>query len=175
MSPLSPYPPLQESTQQEMKGSLGDERVYTQRCWKAKMEIPVRIARCAIRKRLGHYWWAFLMLAGTVLFLPGCEQKTINHILADPQRYANHEVEVVGKVARSYSVLGHGAYQVDDGTGILWVVSKTGVPREGARVGVKGTIRLQGQCAEYQRGLTPPFNEILHARRAALPLSLTQH
>jgi hypothetical protein len=81
------------------------------------------------------------MLAGTVLFLPGCEQKTINHILADPQRYANHEVEVVGKVVRSYSVLGHGAYEVDDGTGILWVVSKTGVPREGARVGVKGTIR----------------------------------
>jgi hypothetical protein len=94
-----------------------------------------------MRKRLGHYCWAFLVLAGTVLFLPGCEQKTINHILADPQRYANHEVEVVGKVVRSYSVLGHGAYEVDDGTGTLWVVSKTGVPREGVRVGVKGTIR----------------------------------
>jgi len=94
-----------------------------------------------MRKRLGHYWWAFLVLAGMVLFLPGCEQKTINHILADPQHYANHEVGVVGKVVRSYSVLGHGAYEVDDGTGTLWVVSKTGVPREGARVGVKGTIR----------------------------------
>jgi hypothetical protein len=94
-----------------------------------------------MRKRLGHYWWGFLVLAGTVLFLPGCEQKTINHILADPQRYANHEVGVVGKVGRSYSVLGHGAYEVDDGTGTLWVISKAGVPREGARVGVKGTIR----------------------------------
>jgi hypothetical protein len=76
-----------------------------------------------------------------VLFLPGCEQKTINHILADPHRYANLEVGVAGKVVRSYSVLGRGAYEVDDGTGTLWVVSSAGVPREGARVGVKGTIR----------------------------------
>jgi hypothetical protein len=92
-----------------------------------------------MRKRLGHYCWVFLVL--TVLFLPGCEQKTISHILVDPHRYANQEVGVVGKVVRSYSVLGHGAYEVDDGTGTLWVISSTGVPREGARVGVKGTIR----------------------------------
>ena len=39
-----------------------------------------------MRNRLGHYWWAFLVLA--VLFLPSCEQRTISHILADPHRYA---------------------------------------------------------------------------------------
>ena len=94
-----------------------------------------------MRKRLGHYWWAFLVLAGAGLFLPGCEQKPIHHILAAPHRYATQEVGVAGKVVRSYSVLGHGAYEVDDGTGTLWVVSSSGVPREGARVGVKGTIR----------------------------------
>jgi hypothetical protein len=94
-----------------------------------------------MRKRFGHYWWALLVLAGGVLFLLGCEQKTINQILVDPHRYANQEVGVVGKVVRSYSVLGRGAYEVDDGTGTLWVISKTGVPREGARVEVKGTIR----------------------------------
>jgi len=76
-----------------------------------------------------------------VLFLPGCEQKSIKHILADPHRYSTQEVGIVGKVVRSYSVLSHGAYEVDDGTGTLWVISKAGVPREGARVGVKGTIR----------------------------------
>ena len=92
-----------------------------------------------MRKQPGHHWWAFLGLV--VLFLPGCEQKTINHILVDPHRYAYQEVAVAGKVVRSYSVLGHGAYEVDDGTGTLWVISTTGVPREGARVGVKGTIR----------------------------------
>jgi hypothetical protein len=95
-----------------------------------------------MRNRLAQYCWACMILAGMVLLLPGCEQKTIKHILADPHRYANHEVGVVGKVVRSYSVLGHGAYEVDDGTGTLWVVAKSGVPREGARVGVKGTIRV---------------------------------
>ena len=96
----------------------------------------------AMRKRLGQNWWSFLVLAGIVLFMPGCEQKTIKHILADPQRYANHEVAVAGKVVRSYSLLNHGAYEVDDGTGTLWVIAKTGVPHEGARVGVKGTVRV---------------------------------
>ena len=71
----------------------------------------------------------------------GCEQKTINEIKADPARYANREVSVVGTVTRSVSVLGRGAYEIDDGTGKLWVVSQSGVPREGARVGVKGKIR----------------------------------
>src|ERR1035441_4013417 len=93
----------------------------------------------AMRKRLGNCCWAFLVLV--ILFLPSCEQKTISHILADPHRYANQEVGVVGKVVRSYSVQGHGAYEVDDGTGALWVISNNGVPREGTRVGVKGTIR----------------------------------
>jgi len=92
-----------------------------------------------VRKGFGHCGWALLVLA--VLFLPGCEQKTIKHIMVDPHRYANQEVGVAGKVLRSYSVLGHGAYEVDDGTGTLWVVSNHGVPQEGARVGVKGTIR----------------------------------
>ena len=81
-----------------------------------------------------------MVLAGMVLFLPGCQQKKINQILRDPHRYANQEVAVVGRVVRSYSVMGHGGYEVDDGTGTLWVISKTGVPREGVRVGVKGTI-----------------------------------
>ncbi|SRR6266545_5364487 len=80
-------------------------------------------------------------LALLMLFLAGCEEKRINEIMADPQRYSNREVGVVGKVVQSYSVLGKGAYQVDDGTGKLWVVSDKGVPRKGARVGVKGKIR----------------------------------
>jgi hypothetical protein len=92
-----------------------------------------------MRNRIGLYGWGFLLLA--VLFLPGCEQQTIKHILADPHRYTNVEVAVAGKVNRSFSVLGHGAYEVDDGTGTLWVVSNSGVPREGASVTVKGTIR----------------------------------
>jgi hypothetical protein len=77
--------------------------------------------------------WAFAMAA--------CEQKTINQIKADPGRYANSDVAVVGNVTRSVSVLGRGAYEIDDGTGKLCVVSDKGVPREGAQIAVKGKIR----------------------------------
>jgi hypothetical protein len=82
-----------------------------------------------------------LAAAAVAIFLAACEQKTINQIRAEPSRYVDREVGITGKVTRSYSILGRGAYEVDDGTGKLWVVSDKGVPRTGARVGVKGRIR----------------------------------
>ena len=84
--------------------------------------------------------WA-MMLAAAMFVLVGCEYRTINQIMAEPHRYANHEVGITGNVVRSFSVLGAGAYEVDDGTGKLWVVAKNNVPREGARVGVKGKVQ----------------------------------
>jgi len=92
---------------------------------------PLRYGRCAL------FGLAFLW----VLAMLGCEQKTINEILTDPSRYANKEVTIVGTVTKSYSVLGTGGYEVEDGTGKLFVASNKGVPREGAKIAVKGTIR----------------------------------
>jgi hypothetical protein len=83
----------------------------------------------------------FVAVVLWALAMSGCEQKTVNEIRVDPSRYANREVAVVGTVIRSYSVMGKGAYEVEDGTGKLWVVSEKGVPRDGARVVVRGTIR----------------------------------
>ncbi len=84
-----------------------------------------------------------LGLASLPLLLVACEQRSINEIMANPHRYTRREVGVVGRVVQSYSVLGRGAYQLDDGTGKLWVVSvgDKGVPRKGARVAVRGKIR----------------------------------
>ena len=92
---------------------------------------PGKYRRYAIL--LGFVLWAFAM--------SGCEQKTINQIKAEPSKYANRDVAVAGQVTRSFSVLGRGAYEIDDGTGKLWVVSEKGVPREGSKVVVKGKIR----------------------------------
>ena len=91
-----------------------------------------------------HHYRDYVILGTLVLWalaMAGCEQKAINQIKAEPNRYANHEVAVVGTVTRSYSILGKGAYEIEDGTGKLWVVSDKGVPREGARVIAKGKIR----------------------------------
>src|SRR2546425_9414745 len=74
--------------------------------------------------------------------LVACEQKKISEINADPGRYMNKEVAVVGRVTQSIGALGKGVYQVDDGTGRLWVMTNSrGVPSKGAKVGVKGYVK----------------------------------
>jgi hypothetical protein len=72
------------------------------------------------------------------LFTPSA---SVNRILAEPQRYADDDVWVSGRVTQSASLLGRGAYEIDVGTGTLWVISYTGVPRKDARVRVRGTVR----------------------------------
>jgi hypothetical protein len=83
---------------------------------------------------------AFSLLAGLLLLTACPSQTTISKINADPGRYRNKEVGVVGVVRDSYGVLGNGAYELDDGTGRLWVVTRRGVPSRGAKVGAKGRI-----------------------------------
>ncbi len=83
---------------------------------------------------------ALCVFSVSALALAACAT-TINQILADPSHYRNQDVQVTGTVEDSYSVADRGAYRIGDGTGALWVVSERGVPRRGARVKVKGTIR----------------------------------
>jgi hypothetical protein len=83
---------------------------------------------------------ALLVLAG--LLLTACEKVKIADIKADPGRFRDKEVGIEGRVTGvSFGLLGMGVYQIDDGTGSLWVYSdKGGAPSEGARVGVKGKV-----------------------------------
>lgn len=81
------------------------------------------------------------ILAVGALLSTACAAKTINHVLADPGRYRNHNVAVTGTVVESFSLAARGAYLVDDTTGQLWVVTDRGAPRKGARVKVAGTVR----------------------------------
>ncbi len=84
---------------------------------------------------------ALLLMAGT-LVLAGCPTRTsIEKINRDPGRYAGREVAIGGRVSNSFGLLGSGVYQVEDGTGEIWVFSQRyGVPSNGAKVGVRGTI-----------------------------------
>jgi hypothetical protein len=88
-------------------------------------------------KKLGS---ASLLLAAVFLLTACPSQTTISRINADPGRYRNKEVAIVGNVTDSYGVLGNGAYEIDDGTGRIWVVTRRGVPSRGARVGAKGRV-----------------------------------
>jgi hypothetical protein len=66
---------------------------------------------------------------------------SINKVLSDPSRYRDKEVRISGRVADSYSIVGRGAYRVEDRGASLWVVSERGVPRKGADVTVRGRLR----------------------------------
>jgi hypothetical protein len=84
---------------------------------------------------------ALLILVVGAMSSAACASRTINQVLADPGRYRDRQVKLSGSVVDSYSLVGNGAYQIDDTTGRLWIVSNGGVPRKGARVSVTGTVR----------------------------------
>jgi hypothetical protein len=82
-----------------------------------------------------------LFVLGTaVLLLTGCAATHISNILNDPSRFRDRLVHIDGTVVRSAGVMGNGAYEVEDGTGKIFVISASGVPRTGTRVAVAGTV-----------------------------------
>lgn len=76
------------------------------------------------------------------LALAGCASVTpIGELLDDSGHYDGETVQVEGEVRGGVGALGAGAYQVDDGTGTLTVLSDQATPpRSGARVRVKGVF-----------------------------------
>ena len=94
--------------------------------------------------RITHLICIVAVLIVTVIFA-GCTDRTrISKILNDPDRYANTEVAIAGTISNTYAVnliiVEAGAYQVDDGSGKIWVITKSSVPKKGTKVGVKGTV-----------------------------------
>ena len=88
------------------------------------------------------------LIAAAVLFTAACpDRKSIVEIERDPGKFQNKDVVVAGVVKDSYGLsipgtsIGGGAYQIDDGTGKIWVlVTEGSVPAKGAHVGIKGRV-----------------------------------
>jgi len=76
------------------------------------------------------------------LALTGCPERIkIGDISNDPGRYYDREVTVAGKVVRSWGAAGAGVYEIDDGTGKIYVATeKYGVPSKDTYVGVTGRV-----------------------------------
>lgn len=85
--------------------------------------------------------------------LAGCDENQhvdkLRDITGNPSGYLNKGVTVAGEVTKVYELpLGLAdiaAYRVNDGTGQAWVISRAGAPREGDKVGLKGTVRPEGR------------------------------
>ena len=81
-----------------------------------------------------------VILGGTLLMTACPSQTNISKINSDPGRFRGKEVGIVGRVTDSYGVLGNGAYEIDDGTGRIWVATRRGIPSRGTEIGTKGYI-----------------------------------
>src|SRR5579864_2040385 len=81
---------------------------------------------------------ALLVVAG--LLLAGCPpRETVEKINRDPGMFAGKEISIAGRVTDSFGALGNGVFQIDDGTGGMWVFSKGfGMPGNDAKVAVIG-------------------------------------
>ena len=92
-------------------------------------------------------------LLGTIV-LTGCGSVKIARINADPSQYRNQRVNVTGTVVNSVGILGTGGYQLEDETGKIYVISRSGVPSRGSRVTVKGTVLPGAQVLGQSVGVT---------------------
>jgi hypothetical protein len=82
------------------------------------------------------------LLVISILFLVGCPTRTsIADVNKDPGHYAGREITIAGRASNTFGALGNGVFEIDDGTGRMWVFSQSyGVPSSGSKVAVTGTI-----------------------------------
>jgi hypothetical protein len=84
--------------------------------------------------------WILSAVLLSAAFLSGCATTSISRVLADPHRYRNREVHVEGTVTNVVGALNTGVYQLEDGTGKIFVASGRGIPAKGTRVKVSGNV-----------------------------------
>ena len=84
-----------------------------------------------------------LLLSLTVLLLAGCPRReSIAKVNQDPARFTGKDIAIAGRVTDSFGAIGSGVFQLDDGTGSMWVFSKRfGMPGSGAEVAVIGRVQ----------------------------------
>jgi hypothetical protein len=83
-----------------------------------------------------------LVALAFVIFVAGCSATKISAINNDPAKYMAKDVTIAGQVINSFAIANQGAFEVDDGTGRLWVWSSGfGVPSQGARIVVTGRVQ----------------------------------
>ena len=80
------------------------------------------------------------ILGGALAMIACPNQVTISKINQNPAKYQKKDIALIGTVTDSYGALGTGVYELDDGTGRIWVMTTHGVPSKGARVGVSGQV-----------------------------------
>ena len=90
-----------------------------------------------------------LMILFTVLTsLSGCNMWFSSHtnpfdISQIARKKSGSQVYIAGTVTRTIPLINYGAYQLQDATGTIWVLTNRNLPSVGNQISVKGQIKLQ--------------------------------
>ena len=78
-----------------------------------------------------------------VVLMVGCPNRaSIADINRDPAHYSGKDITVTGQASDAFGGFGNGLFQVDDGTGRIWVLSQNyGLPGNGSKVSVTGQVQ----------------------------------
>jgi hypothetical protein len=92
--------------------------------------------------------WLFGSVLCCTVAYNGCsslhdlENQAVKDVLANPRQFNNREIAVTGVVGNNFAVMGLGYFRLlgDDGSA-LTVLSNQGMPAQGKRVTIHGTLR----------------------------------
>ncbi|WP_052055275.1 hypothetical protein [Myxosarcina sp. GI1] len=91
-------------------------------------------------------WSMVTILLGS---LTGCGTPQVT--TAEISRYKSGKiVYLMGNVTQSAPFIGNGAYQLNDETGSIWVVTKQKLPQTDRELAIKGEIQYQNLPVERQ-------------------------
>jgi len=100
-------------------------------------------------------WAVLAVMALTPIFsFYGCNKEdknttSIRTLLDNPSEYDDKTVTVAGEVEDSAGLLGVGTYEINDGTGSIRILSKSGgVPKSGSKVAVQGEFDSAGTIGD---------------------------
>ena len=96
-----------------------------------------------------------LLFVLAALLFSGCiGQEKISTILQNPEKYEGKIVTIKGKVTEVLSIplISQGFYKVEDNTGTIWVVTKTGAPSKGNEVTITGKVETAFKINEQSFG-----------------------
>ncbi len=103
------------------------------------------------------YYIAILLcgLTTILLLLAGCGATKVGDIQNDLDKFKDQQITLSGKVVETLSIpfVHKGAYQLDDGTGKLWVIPSGDIPVRGDKVKVTGTVKIGMEIAGNSLGV----------------------
>jgi hypothetical protein len=97
------------------------------------------------------------LLSGIVMLSACSHHASIESINRDPGQFRDKEIAVAGRVVNSFATADAGAFELDDGTGRLWVLrNNTDLPAHNSSVTITGKLEQEFPFAERK------FVVILH-------------